>query len=137
MVPTFVSPEYLRESLGLAEISTELIEIASNANHEITLAVKAYTETTPVEEGSDTYTEIRRVGALYAKYLYFIATYQHEQANMLFTAYNEAIVILQTSLLIEPTTRQDPIAVEQTDIESERKVPYSQIGFGGSTEYLY
>ena len=115
---------------------SNIVQITYQANAEISLAVKAYTETTPVERGSDVFKEIRRVGLLYAQHLWFLSLHQHKQAEEYQKTYDSSLKILRESLKVEPTSRQEPIGIDRTEFDNERRLPFSQFGFGGGRESL-
>lgn len=140
-IPQFVTAATLKFELRFDDEydsgADKLAACAADANSHITQEMRAYAETTPVEEGSDVYKEIARVGLLYAQILWYQHLHQEKQVDTFKKTYEEAIKALKESLKVEPTSRQEPIGIERTMFEEERKVPFSQIGFGGSTENLY
>ena len=136
-IPVFISATDLRAILGTDTENPKIAECAMRANSQITLAIKPYAESTPVKAGSSTYAEVQRVGLMYAEYLWYLRMFQMEVAESFRRSYEAALKDLKTSLRVEPTERQMPLHIEVSDFESERKVPYSQIGFAGDTENLY
>ena len=136
----YVTLEYLKKNIGIAAANDQhddkLTEIAKDSNSEIILKIKAYTETSPVLPGSEVFEEVRRVATIYARVLWFEALFQHEQAKNTKSRYKEAVMTLQESLKVEPTTRQSPIGIDRTNFEDERLIPYSQRGFGGREHFL-
>lgn len=138
-VPSYVTSADLAEALGdaAAPDDTDVVQASLDANRHVIITLKPYTENSPVERGTDVYAEVQRLALLYSQYLYFTITFQHEHAKQFFNAYTSGMEALKLSLKAEPTSRHDPIAIDVTEIEFERKVPYSQIGFAGETENLY
>ena len=137
---TFLDRSDLMDALGFDSDydgdDANVIRITYQANAEISLAVKAYTETTPVERGSEVFAEIRRVGLLYGQHLWFLFLHQHKQAEEFFKTYEAALKTLKESLKVEPTSRQEPIGIAVTNFDGLRKTPFSHIGFGGGRENL-
>lgn len=136
-IPVFVSATDLRAALGTDSQDPQLAECAIAANSQITLAIKPFAESTPVERGSSTYQEIVRVALLYGQYLWYVRKFQIEVADSFYRNYTGALKELKEALRVQPTPRQEPLVVVKSDFLSERKVPYSQIGFAGDTENLY
>ena len=136
-IPVFISPADLRTALRTNSQSPVLSEVANAANSQITFEMQAYAESTPVKRGTRTFQQIQRVGLMYAMNLWHRRNYQNEIADGHLKDYERGVKTLKDALKHEPTTPQDPIAIERTDFGGERLVPYMQIGFGGSTENLY
>ncbi len=136
----FVTLKYLKNSLDIEDEDDnndfKLIEVATDANNEISLKIKKYAETTPIEAGTPVFEEVRRVGTIYARSLWFESIFQHDQAKNTMERYKQAVETLEESLKLEPTSRADPFGIEVTDFESERKTPYSQHGYGAAEEHL-
>ncbi len=136
-IPVFISPTDLRASLGTTTENPRIAECAMAANSQVTMALKAHAENTPIKEGTPTYQEAVRVAVLYAQYMWYLRVQQPEMANEYHRNYTNAMKELKMALRVEPTPRQEPFHMTVSDFQSERKVPYSQIGFAGDTENLY
>lgn len=136
-IPVFISPQDLRSALGTDSQSPVVSEVAAQANAQITFEMQAFAETTPVKRETRTYSEIQRVGLLYAMHLWHQRNFQFTTARAHLEDYRQAVRTLKMALKHEPTSPQHPFTVKRTDYEGERLVPYMQIGFAGSTENLY
>ena len=136
-IPVFLSATDLRTAVGSDIEDPRITDCAIAANSQITMALKPYAENTPIEVGSSSYEQAVRVGTLYGQYLWYLKMFQNETAESYRRSYVDALKDLKASLRVEPTSRQEPFHIQVSDFESERKVPYSQIGFAGDTENLY
>ncbi len=136
-IPVFISATDLRAALGTTKEDGRLTECAMYANRQITMAVKPYADATPVVKGSSTFEDIVRVGLLYAQYLWYLKVQQPDMAESFYRNYTGALKDLKEALRVEPTPRQEPLIAVRSDFLSERKIPYSMIGFAGDTENLY
>ena len=136
-IPVFLSSTDLKAAIGTDSENPRIAECAIAANSHVTLAIKPYAETTPIEPGSSTYEQATRVALMYAQYLWYLKVFQADVAESYRRGYVDALKELKESLRVEPTPRQEPLHIQVSDFASERKVPYSQVGFAGDTENLY
>ena len=136
-MPLFLSATDLRAALGSDIEDPRVAECAISANSQITMALKPYAENTPILPGSPTYEQAVRVATMYAQYIWYLKMQQPEMAEPYRRNYGNALKELREALHVEPTPRQEPFFMQVSDFESERKIPYSQIGFAGDTENLY
>lgn len=144
-VPSFTTPEDMAaEAFSTSDASTVRTRIpesfkayADRANNHVTMIIRRYAETTPIERGTDMFNNLSRMATLYGCMLYFRGIAQRTQADQYAVSFKEAEEGIQDYLRTEPTGRQSSFAFTVSDREAERLVPYSQVGLAGDPKNLY
>ena len=135
---TYLASTTLKSFLSITGTDDDdLIEqLVIEANDEVTKRLKPYAESAPLAAGDKYFADARSAAFSFAKVLWYESTSQLELRDSNKKTYEAKIESLTKALIAEPTTRQRQFSVDVTDYDSERKTPYSQVGFAGSLDNL-
>ena len=145
--PPAIEPFLTGDDLKMAlQITDELdddiiLQFVNNANRKVHTAIFPYIETS-IPKGSPYWSRCADAALAYARSLHAEDINQIDKAKNYMKKFQiELFGVDGNGGLIQelkktPTSRQSPLEIERTDFEFERKIPFSQIGYGGTQDNL-
>ena len=130
MTSQYITAEYLQKTLAVTGNVVKLTEIAFDACNCTDKELKKFADEVPLPKGSKFWADATYLATLYAKHLWYAFMYQGMARDAALKAFEGKAKKLREAVRLEPTTRTK-FRATRTRFGRQRKVPHSQVAYGG------